>query len=78
MKTLDYVGEKVKAAVATVSKAMAAGAAKPARSRDAQEELDRRASVNARAAAIRADREAAIFGHSRWLPPTSNWLNRGR
>ena len=61
--------------VATVAEAIAPGApSKP--SREAVEELRRRADVNARAQAARAEREAEMFGSSRWLRRRAGWLSR--
>jgi molybdopterin-biosynthesis enzyme MoeA-like protein len=78
MKILDVAGTGVKAvkgAAAAVAKAL--GAPRPA-DRVAAEELRRRAEVNARAAAARAQREAMMFGGSRWLNRRPGWLGRGR
>jgi hypothetical protein len=78
MKLLDVVGtgaKVVKDAAAAVARAVAGpGPVGPW----AREELRRRADVNATAAAARADREAAMFGGSRWLRRRPGWLGRVR
>lgn len=77
MKTFDVLSSGISAAKAAVQKAAAAVAGRaPKLSREAQEELRRRAEVNARADAARAEQEAAIFGTSRWLPRRPGWLER--
>jgi hypothetical protein len=73
VKTLDVVGTG-KRLVAAV-KAAAATAAPRALSADAREELRRRAAVNARAEAARAEREG-IYGAGRWLARRPGWLGR--
>ena len=81
MKVLDVAGTGLKAvkdAAAAVAKAL--GAPRPV-DRAAVDELRRRADVNARAAVARAEREAALFGSSRWLARRPGWLRvegRGR
>lgn len=76
MKALDVVGTGVKAAVAAVAAALAPAPKAP--SRDAVEELRRRARINAEAAVARAEREAALFGSSRWVARRPGRLERGR
>jgi hypothetical protein len=78
MKVLDYAGAGLKAAKGAVS--AVAKAVIPRRPVDpvAAEELRRRAEVNARGDAIRAEREAAFFDSSRWLSRRPGWLGRGR
>lgn len=73
MKALDVLGTGVKAAAKAVATALAPSAPP---SREALEELRRRADVNARAAANRDEREAEMFGTSRWLRRRSHWLDR--
>ena len=78
MKLLDVAGTGVRAvkdAAAAVARAVAGP--RPV-GPDAREELRRRADVNARAAEARAEREAALFGTSRWLARRPGWLGRGR
>jgi hypothetical protein len=72
VKVLDVAGTGIKAAVAAAQKLVAPAAA--VRSRDAEEELRRRASVNAEAARRRAEREAELFGTGAWVPRRSGWL----
>lgn len=73
MKALDVLGTGVKAAVKAVAAAMAPPGVP---SREATEELRRRADVNAKAAADRLDHEAEMFGTSRWLRRKAGWLSR--
>jgi hypothetical protein len=78
MKLLDVAGtgaKAVKDAALAIAKVVATS--RPV-NRDAAHELRRRADVNARAEAARAEREAAIFGSSRWLGRRPGWLGRGR
>lgn len=76
MKALDVLGTGVKAtAKAIIAAASPAVQRKP--SPEALEELRRRATVDARAAAARADREAELFGTpSQWLRHRPGWLDR--
>ncbi len=83
MKTLDVLGTGVKVAK-NAAKAIAAKVVPvaPVVSREAREELERRAAINARGAALRAEREAQVaqlFGENRWVPRRPGWLDwRGR
>jgi hypothetical protein len=78
MKLLDVAGSGAKAVKdAALALAKAVATTRPV-NRDAAEELRRRADVNARAEAARAEREATLFGSSRWLARRPGWLGRGR
>ena len=49
------------------------------RNLDAEEELARRREINARGAALRAERGAALdalFGRPRWIQPRRDWIPR--
>ena len=81
MKTLDFKA----AATAVMDKAVAAvkaAVSRPAsrsRNRDAAEELNRRAGINAHGAALRQAREDAALGRRRgWIEARPDWLGRGR
>ena len=79
MKILDVAGTGLKkAAGAVVARVSAAVAPGRRRSREADEEVRRRAEINARGDALRAAREAALFGESRWLGRRPGWLDRRR
>jgi hypothetical protein len=75
MKILDIANTGLK----TAAKAVARAVARP-RPVDptARDELRRRADLAARTDAARAEREATLFGSSRWLAWRSNWLGRER
>lgn len=75
MKTLEVLGAGVRKAAQAVVAAVAP-TARPQRSREAEEELRRRAEVNARGDARRAALEAELFGGGRWLARRPGWLNR--
>ncbi len=78
MKVLDVVGTGVKAA-AKADAAVVAPPPRPKLSRDAEDELRRRAEVNAAAARRRAELDRALFGSSsRWLQRRPGWLDRRR
>lgn len=81
MKARDYLGATAKA-VKAVAVAAIDAVAKPVPSRvlspDARAEMRRRAEINARGAAGRADMQAALCGRSQWMRPASGWMNRGR
>jgi hypothetical protein len=75
VKALDVLGTGIRATAKALAAAVApAPLRKP--SPEALEELRRRADVNARAAANRDEREAEMFGTSRWLRRRSHWLSR--
>lgn len=79
MKILDVAGTGIKkAAGAAAARVTAALAPAPGRSREADEELRRRAEINARGAAQRAARDEALFGATRWLGRRPGWLDRRR
>jgi hypothetical protein len=76
VKTLDVLGTGVKAAVAAV---IAAVSPSPHRSREAKEELERRARINAEAEVERARRAQTwsrlLDDRQSWLGPRrSHWL----
>lgn len=88
MKTLDFKGPVAEAAVAATKAVKRAAVAvrdalteerpgKP-RSRNAAEELRRRAEINARGAGQRRDLERAVFGGASgpWIEPRPNWMGR--
>ena len=77
MKLLDVAGTGIKAAVAAAAAMLPKAKSAPV-SPEAREEMRRRAAVNARAEAARRDREAMLFGSSRWLGRRPDWLERGR
>lgn len=83
MKPRDYIGAGAKAVKAAASAAVSAvvkTVPEPAAlSRDARDELRRRAEINARGAAARAEMQAALFGRTRWMGGRgAGWMNRGR
>ncbi len=74
MKVLDVVGTGIVAAKRVIKAAVRP--APTSSSLEAQEELRRRARVNAEAASLRAEREAQLFGEGRWLRRMPGWLRR--
>lgn len=83
MKVLDVAGtglaKAAKAIAAPIAKVLAAPAPAGALARDADDELRRRAEINARGAQVRAGHEEAIFGsRSGWLPRRAGWLGGRR
>lgn len=79
MKTLDFK-TAVEAVAVVAEKAGIVEKRRPVKpkSRDAAEELARRAEINARGAADRAGMGAALLGRSRgqWIEPRPDWLGR--
>lgn len=78
MKTLDVLGTGVRKAAKALAAVVAPSAARPWRSPEAEQELRRRAEVNARGEATRAALEAELFGGGRWLNRRPGWLERRR
>lgn len=70
MKLLDVLGTGKRGP----KKPMAAAVTSGTRNREADDELRRRAEVNARGAAARAAREEALFGRRGWIPRRPGWL----
>jgi len=75
MKILETARKTVRKAANAVVQAIASDPAKPRNPFFSDDE--RRAEVNARGAARRAEREDAVdamFGRSRWIPRRRGWL----
>ena len=78
MKTRDYIGSVAGKVVKTVVDALTVEVPRPR----PNEELKRRAEINARGDQLRAERSAALGrlmgGPQPWIRPTRGWLMRGR